>query len=65
MLAPKPFEAFSPADRRLVIYPCRNGELLNFVAIHPSTHSSDVKSSSWLASGSREELEHVCKDFGP
>lgn len=58
-------ESFSSNDRRMVIYPCRNGELLNVVAIHPASESSDVGKSSWLTTGSIEELQHVYRDFGP
>ncbi|KAE8307049.1 FAD/NAD(P)-binding domain-containing protein [Aspergillus transmontanensis] len=56
--------AFSGGDRRLVIYPCRGGELLNVVAIHPSS-SDAVKESSWLEGGSINSLLHTYSSFGP
>lgn len=56
--------AFSSEDRRLVIYPCRGGDLLNVVAIHPSG-SEGVKESSWLEGGSHEQLLQTYASFGP
>jgi hypothetical protein len=32
------------SDRRIVMYPCNNNELLNFVCIHPDTESHATKS---------------------
>lgn len=29
-------------DRRLVMYPCENNTIMNFVAIHPSEITKDV-----------------------
>ena len=58
-------EAFAAPDHRMVIYPCRNGELLNFVAIHPAKESSEAGESSWLTNGSVLELQRVYKEFGP
>jgi salicylate hydroxylase len=56
--------AFSGPDRRLVIYPCRTGELLNIVAIHPAG-SGEVKEDSWLESGNLEQLLQIYSSFGP
>ena len=58
--------AFVSHDRRLVIYPCRGGTLLNIVAFHPSEPNASVSSeSSWLSSGQREDLMRTYKDFCP
>lgn len=32
------------ADRRIVMYPCNDNELLNFICIHPDTESHASKS---------------------
>lgn len=37
---------FIGEDRRFVMYPCSNNELLNFVVIHPSTES-DASDGKW------------------
>ncbi|RAL03650.1 putative salicylate hydroxylase [Aspergillus ibericus CBS 121593] len=56
---------FASGDRRLVIYPCRHGELLNCAGIHPSGSDSGAKDSSWLDSGNLDQLLEAYKDFGP
>ncbi|PLB54959.1 monooxygenase [Aspergillus steynii IBT 23096] len=57
--------AFIAPDRRLVIYPCRGGELLNIAGIHPSDPSSEARDASWLDSGSMDHLLETYKMFGP
>lgn len=57
--------AFASEDRRLVLYPCRRGTLLNVAGIHPATSGDTVKESSWLDSGSQEELFQTYESFGP
>lgn len=60
--------AFSSDDRRLVIYPCRHGTLLNVAAIHPSSDSLEenaAKNSSWLNQGNVDHLLETYKDFAP
>lgn len=60
--------AFSSDDRRLVIYPCRHGTLLNVAAIHPLSDSSEenaAKDSSWLNHGNLDQLLKTYKDFAP
>ncbi|KAM5345119.1 hypothetical protein ACJ41O_010981 [Fusarium nematophilum] len=42
-------------DRRLVMYPCSNNTVMNFVGIHPS----------WGRGGSKELLLEIYKDFEP
>ncbi|RKK09241.1 hypothetical protein BFJ65_g15693 [Fusarium oxysporum f. sp. cepae] len=56
---------FTTRDRRMVVYPCRNGKLLNIVAMHPSDDAGLDSESSWLAGGRVEELLDVYKEFGP
>ncbi|KAJ5660679.1 uncharacterized protein N7484_000051 [Penicillium longicatenatum] len=56
--------AFVSPDRRLVVYPCREGDLLNVVAIHP-TGPEEVKEASWLDSGNLDQLLETYSSFGP
>ncbi|CVL03724.1 related to salicylate 1-monooxygenase [Fusarium mangiferae] len=56
---------FTTRDRRMVVYPCRNGKLLNIVAMHPAEDAGLDSESSWLAGGRVEDLLDVYKDFGP
>lgn len=51
-------------DRRLVMYPCSNNALMNFVAIHPSILSS-AKEDDWSREASKSTLLGVYSDFGP
>lgn len=51
-------------DRRLVMYPCSNNTLMNFVAIHPSALSS-TKEDDWSREASKSTLLSVYSDFGP
>lgn len=51
-------------DRRIVIYPCRDNTLLNFVCIHPDSETSG-SSDSWNDGGSKEDLIACYKDFYP
>lgn len=52
-------------EKRVVIYPCANNELLNFVCIHPDTMSTINTSSDWNQEASKEALLEVFKDFNP
>ncbi|CZR45230.1 uncharacterized protein FPRO_15595 [Fusarium proliferatum ET1] len=56
---------FTTRDRRMVVYPCRNGKLLNIVAMHPAEDAGLDSESSWLAGGRVEDLLDVYKNFGP
>ncbi|KAF4441170.1 3-hydroxybenzoate 6-hydroxylase 1 [Fusarium acutatum] len=56
---------FTTRDRRMVVYPCRNGQLLNIVALHPAEEAGLDSESSWLAGGRVEDLLDVYKEFGP
>ncbi|KAF1816415.1 FAD/NAD(P)-binding domain-containing protein [Eremomyces bilateralis CBS 781.70] len=51
-------------DRRLVMYPCSNNTLLNFVAIHPSKES-DMPGDGWSTGGNKARLLEAYKEFCP
>ena len=54
-------------DRRVVIYPTRNHELLNFVCIHRTELSKDPNNpggrSGWQSAGRLDVLLEIYKDF--
>ncbi|TVY14426.1 FAD-dependent monooxygenase OpS4 [Lachnellula arida] len=52
------------SDRRIVVYPTNNNELLNFVCIHPDS-SSSAGSDTWNNTGNHEKMLEVYKDFDP
>ena len=54
-------------DRRVVIYPTRNHELLNFVCIHPTSESEakNRKDDTWQSSANLEKLLDVYKGWDP
>jgi 2-polyprenyl-6-methoxyphenol hydroxylase-like FAD-dependent oxidoreductase len=54
-------------DRRIVIYPTSNNELLNFVCIHPTNESevNDDAAGEWNHVGHKDKLLEVYKDFDP
>lgn len=56
---------FDSPERRVVIYPCANHELLNFVCIHPDSMSKINDGSEWDQGASKESLLDVYKDFSP
>jgi 2-polyprenyl-6-methoxyphenol hydroxylase-like FAD-dependent oxidoreductase len=58
---------FMGRDRRVVIYPTRNHELLNFVCIHPTseTQAKDQKADDWQSSANLEKMLEVYKDWDP
>ncbi|KAL1900678.1 hypothetical protein Sste5346_002403 [Sporothrix stenoceras] len=49
--------------RRMIIYPCRNGQLLNFVCMHPDTH--DNVSQNWNSMATKEDVLNEYKDWAP
>jgi 2-polyprenyl-6-methoxyphenol hydroxylase-like FAD-dependent oxidoreductase len=51
------------ADRRIVMYPTSNNELLNFVNIHPESESE--ANSDWNTQGHLQKMLEVYKDFDP
>ncbi|KFA70907.1 hypothetical protein S40288_10148, partial [Stachybotrys chartarum IBT 40288] len=52
-------------DRRLVMYPCENNTIMNFVGIHPSELSLSTNHDGWNSGGSKQVLLDVYRDFGP
>lgn len=53
-------------DRRLVMYPCVNNTMMNFVAIHPSAESaSDVTGAGWQETASKQRMLEIYKNFDP
>jgi salicylate hydroxylase len=56
--------AFTTHDRRLVLYPCRRGQVLNVAGIYPSDPGTDEShNASWHNAGSLEELLDTFQDF--
>lgn len=53
-------------DRRVVIYPCSDNELLNFVCIHPDSITTiDAGGDSYNQQIGKDTLLEVFKDFSP
>ncbi|RJE26863.1 FAD binding domain protein [Aspergillus sclerotialis] len=52
-------------DRRIVIYPCSNNDMLNFVCIHPDTLTKIEKESDWNQQVGKDALLEVFGDFNP
>ncbi|KAH7134865.1 hypothetical protein B0J11DRAFT_595681 [Dendryphion nanum] len=57
--------AFSSRERRLIIYPCRSGTLINCVMFHPEGDNSNIGESSWLDSGNQADLMAQVETFSP
>ncbi|KAF4335203.1 salicylate hydroxylase [Fusarium beomiforme] len=57
--------SFDNTMRSVVMYPCRNHELLNFVCIVPDGSLKEKTTESWTASGDKEELMSLFSDFPP
>lgn len=51
-------------DRRVVIYPCKDNEQLNFVCIHPDSLNSGSE-EGWTNKGSKADVLACYKDFNP
>ena len=52
-------------DRRLVMYPCVNKTVMNFVGIHPSRESADdIKGEGWQETGSKTRMLQIFENFG-
>ncbi|KAH7128873.1 FAD binding domain-containing protein [Dactylonectria macrodidyma] len=51
-------------DRRLVWYPCRGGEIQNFVGLHPTKPECDIQ-EDWHATGSIGDLVDTFSTFHP
>ena len=58
---------FMGRDRRVVIYPTRNHEVLNFVCIHPTAESEqkDQTADDWQNSANLDKMLAVYKDWHP
>ncbi|KAF9733977.1 hypothetical protein PMIN01_08320 [Paraphaeosphaeria minitans] len=54
-------------DRRVVIYPTRHHELLNFVCIHPTSESEqkDEKADGWQTDANLQKMLDVYKGWDP
>jgi 2-polyprenyl-6-methoxyphenol hydroxylase-like FAD-dependent oxidoreductase len=52
------------ADRRVVVYPTTNNQLLNFVCIHPESES-EGGGDSWNTTGHQDQLLRIYKEFNP
>ncbi|PWY87497.1 FAD binding domain protein [Aspergillus heteromorphus CBS 117.55] len=55
--------ALDPTERRVVIYPCRNYQILNFAIIVPDSMLKSTPTDSWSAPGDRDELVSLFTDF--
>ncbi|KAJ4234621.1 hypothetical protein NW759_001615 [Fusarium solani] len=55
--------SFDDTMRSVVMYPCRNFQILNFVCIVPDSSLKEETTESWTASGDREELLSLFSDF--
>ncbi|KAI3336709.1 FAD/NAD(P)-binding domain-containing protein [Xylariaceae sp. AK1471] len=55
------------AERRMIIYPCRSGTLLNCGVVVRASESDDLaaRESSWLSVGSLEDLMECLNGFDP
>lgn len=59
-------DMWDSSDRRVVIYPCANNELLNFVCIHPDSMTTiDAGGDSYNQQIGKDTLLEVFKDFNP
>ncbi|KAJ4265119.1 hypothetical protein NW762_005365 [Fusarium torreyae] len=53
-------------DRRLIMYPCSDNTVMNFVAIHPSDLSAGSnKGGGWGRGGSKDLLREIFSAFEP
>ncbi|KAH8760909.1 FAD binding domain protein [Hyaloscypha finlandica] len=52
------------ADRRLVVYPTTNNQLLNFVCIHPEAES-EAGTDTWNEGASLEQMLKIYEGFDP
>ncbi|KAF2170581.1 hypothetical protein M409DRAFT_64267 [Zasmidium cellare ATCC 36951] len=59
---------WTKGSKKIVMYPCKGGSLMNFVILHPSHESAhDVAGSSgaWQTTGDKERMLQIYKDFAP
>lgn len=55
--------SFDDSMRSVVMYPCRDFQLLNFVCITPDKNLKHETTESWSAPGDRDELLSIFDDF--
>ncbi|KAH7121394.1 hypothetical protein EDB81DRAFT_732082, partial [Dactylonectria macrodidyma] len=55
------------ADRRMVMYPCVNNTVMNFVLIHPSqeSQSEDSVQATWQDTGNKSRMLEIYKTWAP
>ncbi|OQE07275.1 hypothetical protein PENVUL_c014G01135 [Penicillium vulpinum] len=53
------------SDSKVVIYPCVNNEMLNFVCIHPDNLSNIGVSKGWDQAVDKDTLLEIYKDYDP
>ncbi|KAJ5095064.1 hypothetical protein N7532_007355 [Penicillium argentinense] len=59
-------DMWDSSERRVVIYPCANNELLNFVCIHPDSLTTiDVGGDEYNQQIGKDTLLQVYKEFNP
>ncbi|KAL4863670.1 hypothetical protein BDV12DRAFT_206323 [Aspergillus spectabilis] len=56
-------DSYNGSKRSLVIYPCRNIELLNLGCICPDDMLQESATESWMATGDKEEMVSIFHDF--
>lgn len=56
--------AFFSETHRIIMYPCRSGKLLNLALMCPEGDTA-VEESSWLSSGSKDDLMKQAEGFSP
>ncbi|KAF7588660.1 hypothetical protein BBP40_005411 [Aspergillus hancockii] len=57
--------SFDGTQRSIVLYPCRDFQILNFVCIVPDKLLKNESTESWTAAGDKDELLSVFGDFPP
>jgi salicylate hydroxylase len=57
--------ALDPTNRSVVLYPCRDYNMVNFVCIAPDSMLGKQTTESWTADGDRQDLLRCFDDFGP
>ncbi|GLB01962.1 hypothetical protein AtubIFM57258_000374 [Aspergillus tubingensis] len=56
--------ALDPTERRVIMYPCRNYEILNFAVLAPDNMlKTPASSDSWSAPGDKDEMISLFTDF--
>lgn len=56
--------ALDPTERRVIMYPCRNYEILNFAVLAPDNMlKAPASSDSWSAPGDKDEMISLFTDF--